>query len=60
DLSLLSKSKKRREQSYFKKFEDSDNEGLSDFYTVDVEGFMKKHGEAGSINPIKVLKRVVR
>ncbi|EHQ5004380.1 sce7726 family protein [Salmonella enterica] len=60
DLILLSKSKKRREQSYFKKFEDSDNEGLSDFYTVDVEGFMKKHGEAGSINPIKVLKRVVR
>ena len=60
DLILLSKSKKRREHNHFKDFEDNAEEKLNNFYTVDIEGFMRKHGEVGSITPIKVLKRVVR
>ncbi|MEW9064495.1 hypothetical protein AB2567_29070, partial [Klebsiella michiganensis] len=60
DLILLSKSKKRRENNHFKDYEDNANEKSDDFYTVDIEEFMRKHGEVGSITPIKVLKRVVR
>ncbi|EHR2382131.1 sce7726 family protein [Salmonella enterica subsp. enterica serovar Newport] len=60
DLSLLSKSKKRRVHIDSKDFEDNIDEKINDFYTVDIEGFMKKHGEVGSTTPIKVLKRVVR
>ena len=59
-MTLLSKSKKRREHNHFKDFEDITDEKLHDFYTVDIEGFMRKHGEVGNVTPIKVLKRVVR
>lgn len=60
DLSLLSKSKKRREQINFKDFEGSNDEKSKDFYTVNMEELMRKYGEFGSVTPIKVLKRVVR
>ncbi|MBN3065147.1 sce7726 family protein [Pectobacterium aquaticum] len=60
DLGLLSKSKQRKEQSSFNESEADSCEKSNEFYTVDIEKFMRKHGEVGSVIPVKVLKRLVR
>lgn len=60
DLDLLSKSKLKRENIYSRNSEVQDDEKKNNFYMVDIENFMKKHGESGNIAPIKVLKRAIR
>ncbi|RRO01531.1 sce7726 family protein [Pectobacterium aquaticum] len=60
DLNLLSKSKQKKEVNILDVKKIITNEELKDYYVVDVEGFMNKHGEIGNVMPEKVLKRLVR
>lgn len=60
DLSLLSKSKQKKEKKIYNDYEVNNYERSNEFYTVDIERFMRKHGETGSVIPTKVLKRLVR
>ncbi|EPZ0267921.1 ABC transporter [Serratia marcescens] len=61
DLSLLSKSKQKRELCFLdSRQQEVESEDSATYYKLDVERFMKKHGENFCSVPDKVLKRIVK
>lgn len=60
DLNLLSKAKLRREHNKLNASGSIKIDASNEFYTANIENFMRKHGEVGNTQPIKVLKRVIK
>ncbi len=60
DLSLLSKSKQKRELFCLGNIQESESEDSTTYYKLDVEKFIKKHGDCHCFIPDKVLKRIVK
>lgn len=60
DLSLLSKSKQKRELCFLGNRQEVESEDSTIYQKLDVERFIKKHGENFCSMPDKVLKRIVK
>ncbi|VVA47758.1 hypothetical protein SERVES_01475 [Serratia ficaria] len=60
DLSLLSKSKQKRELCFLSNRQEVESEDSATYYKLDVEKFIKKYGEGFCSVPDKVLKRIVK
>lgn len=60
NLGLLSKAKQRKEGNRLSNSVLEISENSNEFYTVDIERFIKKYGETDSVMPERVLKRLIR